>query len=52
MTIIYQVVKDGPVKATFVFLEDAQEYVKKEEPLGRVLPLPVEITKGRKKETK
>ena len=51
MTTIYQVVKDGLVKGTFVFLDDAQDFIKTQEPLGRIIPLTVEITKptrGRK----
>lgn len=52
MTTIYQVVTlDGIVKGTFVFLDDAQDFIKTKEPLCRVVPLTVEITKpirGRK----
>ena len=51
MTTIYQVVTTGGiVKGTFVFLDDAQEFIKTKEPLCRIIPLTVEITKpkGRK----
>ena len=51
MTTIYQVVTtSGIVKGTFVFLDDAQEFIKTKEPLCRIVPLTVEITKtkGRK----
>lgn len=46
MTTIYQVVTtSGIVKGTFVFLDDAQEFVKTKEPLCRIIPLTVETTK-------
>jgi hypothetical protein len=46
MTTIYQVVTlGGVVKGTFVFLDDAQEFIKTKEPLCRVIPLTVETTK-------
>ena len=46
MTTIYQVVTtSGIVKGTFVFLDDAQEFIKTKEPLCRIIPLTVEITK-------
>ena len=52
MTTIYQVVTtSGIVKGTFVFLDNAQEFIKTKEPLCRIIPLTVEITKttrGRK----
>jgi len=52
MKTIYQVVTtSGVVKATFVFLDDAQDFIKTKEPLCRIIPLTVEITKptrGRK----
>lgn len=52
MTTIYQVVAlDGIIKGTFVFLDDAQDFIKTKEPLCRIVPLTVEITKtirGRK----
>lgn len=52
MTTIYQVVTtSGIVKGTFVFLDDAQEFIKTKEPLCRIIPLTVETTKttrGRK----
>jgi hypothetical protein len=52
MATIYQVVTtSGIVKGTFVFLDDAQEFIKTKEPLCRIIPLTVEITKttrGRK----
>lgn len=52
MTTIYQVVTlDGIIKGTFVFLDDAQDFIKTKEPLCRIVPLTVEITKttrGRK----
>lgn len=52
MTTIYQVVTtSGIVKGTFVFLDDAQDFIKTKEPLCRIVPLTVEITKttrGRK----
>ena len=52
MTTIYQVVTDsGVVKGTFVFPDDAQDFIKTKEPLCRIIPLTVEITKtirGRK----
>lgn len=52
MTTIYQVATtNGIVKGTFVFLDDAQEFIKTQEPLCRIIPLTVEITKttrGRK----
>lgn len=48
MTTIYQVVTtSGIVKGTFVFLDDAQEFIKTKEPLCRIVPLTVEITKQR-----
>lgn len=56
MTTIYQVVTtSGIVKGTFVFLDDAQDFIKTKEPLCRIIPLPVEITKttrGRKSDEK
>lgn len=56
MKTIYQVVTtSGVVKATFVFLDDAQEYIKTKEPLCRILPLDVWITepkRGKKDERK
>lgn len=46
MTTIYQVVTtSGIVKGTFVFLDDAQDFIKTKEPLCRIIPLTVEITK-------
>lgn len=46
MTTIYQVVTtNGIVKGTFVFLDDAQEFIKTKEPLCRVIPLTIETTK-------
>lgn len=46
MTTIYQVVTtSGVVKGTFVFLDDAQEFIKTKEPLCRIIPLTVETTK-------
>lgn len=52
MTTIYQVVTtSGIVKGTFVFLDDAQDFIKTKEPLCRIIPLIVETTKptrGRK----
>lgn len=46
MTTIYQVVTtSGIVKGTFVFLDDAQDFIKTKESLCRIIPLPVEITK-------
>lgn len=46
MTTIYQVVTtNGIVKGTFVFLDDAQEFIKTKEPLCRIIPLTVETTK-------
>ena len=52
MTTIYQVVTtSGIIKGTFVFLDDAQEFIKTKEPLCRIIPLTVETTKttrGRK----
>ena len=52
MTTIYQVVTiSGIVKGTFVFLDDVQDFIKTKEPLCRIVPLTVEITKtarGRK----
>lgn len=52
MTTIYQVVTlGGIVKGTFVFLDDAQAFIQTKEPLCRIVPLTVEITKttrGRK----
>lgn len=52
MTTIYQVVTDsGVVKGTFIFLDDAQDFIKTKEPLCRIIPLTLEITKttrGRK----
>lgn len=46
MTTIYQVVTtNGIVKGTFVFLDDAQEFIKTKEPLCRILPLTIETTK-------
>ena len=52
MTTIYQVVTlGGVVKGTFVFLDDAQDFIKTKEPPCRIIPLTVEITKttrGRK----
>lgn len=52
MATIYQVVTNsGIVKGTFVFLDDAQDFIKTKEPLCRIIPLTVEITKttrGRK----
>ena len=52
MTTIYQVVTiSGIVKGTFVFLDVAQEFIKTKEPLCRIIPLTVQITKttrGRK----
>lgn len=52
MTTIYQVVTtSGIVKGTFVFLDDAQDFIKTKEPLCRIIPLTAEITKttrGRK----
>lgn len=54
MTTIYQVVTtNGIVKGTFVFLDDAQDFIKTKEPLCRIIPLTVEITKptrGRKRD--
>lgn len=48
MTTIYQVVTtSGIVKGTFVFLDDAQDFIKTKEPLCRIIPLTVEITKPR-----
>ena len=42
MTPIYQVVTiSGIVKGTFVFLDDAQEFIKTKEPLCRIIPLTV-----------
>ena len=52
MTTIYQVVTlGGVVKGTFVFLDDAKAFIETKEPLCRIIPLTVEITKttrGRK----
>lgn len=52
MTTIYQVVTtSGIIKGTFVFLDDAQDFIKTKEPLCRIIPLTVETTKptrGRK----
>lgn len=52
MTTIYQVVTtSGIVKGTFVFLDGVQEFIKTKEPLCRIIPLTVQITKttrGRK----
>lgn len=52
MTTIYQVVTlGGIVKGTFVFLDDAKAFIETQEPLCRIIPLTVEITKttrGRK----
>ena len=52
MTTIYQVVTlGGIVKGTFVFLDDAKAFIETKEPLCRIIPLTVEITKttrGRK----
>ena len=52
MTTIYQVVTTNRiVKGTFVFLDDAKEFIKTKEPLCRIIPLTVETTKptrGRK----
>ena len=46
MTTIYQVVTTkGIVKGTFVFLDDAQAFIQTKEPLCRIIPLTVEITK-------
>ena len=46
MTTIYQVVTtNGIVKGTFVFLDDAQEFIKTKDPLCRILPLTIETTK-------
>ena len=46
MTTIYQVVTtNGIVKGTFVFLDDAQEFIKTKEPLCRIIPLTIETTK-------
>lgn len=51
MTTIYQVVTtSGIVKGTFVFLDDAQEFIKTKEPLCRIIPLTVKITKNNKRE--
>lgn len=54
MTTIYQAVTtNGIVKGTFVFLDDAQDFIKTKEPLCRIIPLTVEITKptrGRKRD--
>jgi hypothetical protein len=51
MKTIYQVVTtSGVVKATFVFLDDAQEYIKTKEPLCRILPLDVWITEPKRGE--
>lgn len=48
MTTIYQVVTtSGIVKGTFMFLDDAQDFIKTKEPLCRIIPLTVEITKTR-----
>lgn len=52
MTTIYQVVTlDGTVKGTFVFLDDTKAFIETKEPLCRIIPLAVKITKptrGRK----
>lgn len=46
MHTIYQVVTlGGIVKGTFVFLDDAQAFIQTKEPLCRIVPLTVEITK-------
>lgn len=46
MTTIYQIVTtSGIVKGTFVFLDDAQDFIKTKEPLCRIIPLTVETTK-------
>lgn len=46
MTTIYQVVTtNGIVKGTFVFLDDAQDFIKTKEPLCRIIPLTIETTK-------
>ena len=51
MTTIYQVVTtSGIVKGTFMFLDDAQDFIKTKEPLCRIIPLTVEITKNSKRE--
>lgn len=42
MTTVYQVVTiSGIVKGTFVFLGDAQDFIKTKEPLCRIIPLTV-----------
>lgn len=51
MTTIYQAITtDGIVKGTFVFLDDAQDFIKTKEPLCRIIPLTVEITKNKREE--
>lgn len=50
MTTIYQVVTlGGIVKGTFVFLDDAKAFIETKEPLCRIIPLTVEITKQQKR---
>lgn len=46
MTTIYQAVTTSSiVKGTFVFLDDAQDFIKTKELLCRIIPLTVETTK-------
>lgn len=49
MATIYQVVTNsGIINGTFMFLDDAQDFIKTKEPLCRIIPLTVEITKTTK----